>query len=98
MVVLGDVVPEPSCGPVPEHGPKQGRGVDAESERSQYDNDVVTGGNGKHINIPPDGIQSCRFVMEPKGNVIVYEQEPEIVNGGKNHFVPLHPQVPYLVE
>lgn len=93
MIVLNDVVPCLSVCPVPEHSLEQGGRIDAEAERSYYDNDVVTGRNGKHINVPPNGIEGCRLIMQPQAHLIVNNQESKIVNGSQYHFVPLHPQV-----
>lgn len=93
MIVLNNIVPSFPVGSVSEDGLEQGGRVNAEAKRSYYDNDVVTGRDGQHINVPPNGIEGGCFIMQPQADVIVYQQEAEVINGCENHLMPLHPQV-----
>ena len=65
MIVLNNIVPCLSVSPVSEDSLEQEGRVDAEAKRSYDNNNVITGWDGQHINVPPDGIEGSGFVMQP---------------------------------
>lgn len=90
MIILCDVVSQFAVGPVSKHSLKKLGRVDPETKRSYHHHHIISGGNRKHVNVPPDGIEGCGFVMQPDTYIIVNEEKGKEIYRSKKPLMPFH--------